>query len=124
LIIPAPPGFANNPSWPVLGQIVGDAYFGPLIRLNANANLFAGEGVAAGGVPGLLIIGLVWIVWLRVFDICSLGWNRIFVLLVTAPLSLLLTNTHLSTLLISFGGLFWMLLLYYHKPSALRDTAR
>lgn len=121
-VIPAPPAFANNPAWPVLGQIVGDAYFGPLIRLNANANLFAGEGVAAAGALGVLVIGLAWVVWLRLFDICSLGWNRTFVLLVTAPLGLLLTNTHLSTLLISFGGLFWLLILHYYKPPARRDA--
>lgn len=115
-VIPPPQNFASDPLWPVLGQIVGTEYFGLESRANLNANLFAGEGVAAAGSAGVIVIGIVMILWLRLFDLAARGWDERFVVLICVPLGMSITNAHLSTFLLSFGGLFWITLLYFYKP--------
>lgn len=116
LIVPAPASFASDSSWPNLGLLIGREYYGINSRMNANANLFAGEGVAAAGSFGVLVIGALLALWLRTLDRAALGWNRAFVLVISAPMALCLTNSHLSTLLLSFGGFFWLAYLTWAKP--------
>lgn len=115
-IVPPPQSFVSDPFWPVLGQIVGADLYGMDSRLNLNANLFSGEGVAAAGSFGVLVIGFAMLAWLRVFDTVAKGWNQRFVILITVPLGMSITNTHLSTFLLSFGGLFWLAVMYFYKP--------
>ena len=117
LFVPPPPAFAADPFWPVLGQIVGAEYYGFGSRNNSNANLFVGEGVAAGGFIGVLVVGFVFLIFLETLDRSIKGWNRTFAIIATIPLGFSLTNTHLSTLLLSFGGMFWLLLFRLYKPS-------
>jgi hypothetical protein len=108
IIVPPPRAFASDSGWPNLGILIGREYFGINSRMNANAHLFAGEGEAAAGAFGVLVIGALLAIWLRALDRAAVGWNRLFVLLISAPMALCLTNAHLSTLLLSFGGLFWL----------------
>jgi hypothetical protein len=115
MIIPAPPAFVNHPDWPALGRIVGDYYYG-FGSQNANANLFSGEGVAAAGAFGVLVIGLILAAWLRLIDRVSDGWDPLFALLVFVSVGISLTNAHLSTVMLSFGGGFWTILLWWYKP--------
>lgn len=116
LFVPPPPAFANDLRWPVLGQIVGEEYYGFGSRMNSNANLFAGEGVAAGGTIGVIVIGAVLALFLWTLDKAAAGWNRAFVLLVMAPIGLALTNSHLSTLLLSYGAALWLIVLSSMGP--------
>lgn len=116
LYVDPPSGFAADPNWPVLGRIVGTEYYGAQSLNNANANLFSGEGVAAAGVLGVLIIGVALIGWLIALDRASRGWDRFIALLLCVPLGMGLTNTHLSTLLLSFGGIFWLAIFQLYKP--------
>ena len=114
----APPaGFAADPNWPILGRIVGAEYYGAQSLMNANANLFSGEGVAAAGSFGVLLIGAAFTAWLIALDRASRNWDMRLVVLLAVPLGMGLTNTHLSTLLLSFGGGFWLLVFYYYKPN-------
>jgi hypothetical protein len=115
LVVPAPAAFVNHPDWPALGRIVGDYYYG-FGSQNANANLFSGEGVAAAGAFGVLVIGLIWAAWLRLIDRVSEGWDPLFALLVLVPVGISLANGHLSTVMLSFGGGFWTVLLWWYKP--------
>lgn len=115
-VVPPPQSFASDPFWPALGQIVGADLYGMDSRLNLNANLFSGEGVAAAGSFGILVIGLAMLAWLRAFDTVAKGWNQRFVVLITVPLGMNITNTHLSTFLLSFGGFFWLAVMYFYKP--------
>lgn len=108
LVIPPPGGFRSDPMWPNLGTIVGSEFYGADSRMNANANLFAGEGVAAAGPIGILIIGLLLAYWLILLDRYSYKWPVAVSLIVMVPIGLGLTNVHLSTLLLSFGGFFWL----------------
>lgn len=115
LYVDPPAGFAADPNWPVLGRIVGTEYYGLQSLNNANANLFSGEGVAAAGSAGVLIIGAILIGWLIALDRVSKGWDRTLALLLCIPLGMGLTNTHLSTLLLSFGGIFWIVIFYTYS---------
>lgn len=124
-IVPPPQNFVSDPFWPVLGQIVGSEYYGMDSRVNLNANLFSGEGIAAAGANGVLLIGFAMIIWLRVFDRVAEGWNQRFTILIAVPLGMSITNTHLSTFLLSFGGIFWLACMYFYKPGrALRRRSR
>jgi hypothetical protein len=114
LFVPPPPGFLSDPFWPVLGQIVGAEYYGFGSRMNANANLFVGEGVAASDALGVIVIGVALIAFLHFLDRAAARWHWQFGTIAAVPLGLGLTNTHLSTLLLSFGGfLLWAVLRFY-----------
>lgn len=117
LLVPPPAGFMRDPQWPQLGVIIGREFYGSTL-MNANANPFSGEGVAAAGPVGVIVIGLVVALYLRIFDAAAVGWNKTFGVLIAAPLGLALTNVHLSTLLLSFGGATWLLILHFYKPQA------
>lgn len=116
-IVPPPDAFRSDPNWPSLGRIVGNEYYGHLITgVNANANAFAGEGAAAGGLVGLAVIGLAMTAWLRMVDVAAARWSLPFVTLVMLPVALCLSNVSLTTVLISFGGGFWILLMALDRP--------
>jgi hypothetical protein len=121
LLIPTPAAYLDDHNWPSLGFIVGDRWYGST-TLDANANLFAADGVAAAGAAGVAVIGLILAVWLRLLDQASIGWNRQFAILALVPVALTLTNGQLSTTALSFGGLFWTLLFHFYKPAAHRGT--
>jgi hypothetical protein len=105
--IPVPPSYQNDPLWPSLGHIIGDRiYANP--DLQSNANLWAGDGVAAAGALGVVAISLLLAIWLRLLDQSGRSWNWQFVLLALLPYLLTLTNIHFFTGLLTFGGLFWI----------------
>jgi hypothetical protein len=114
LVVPPPAAFANDPSWPNLGYIVGDHYYGSRL-VNANANPFSGEGVAAAGPIGVVVIGCVLGVWLRVLNWTARGWDPRFATLVMVPVGLSLTNGHLATVLLTFGGAMWPLFFLFGR---------
>lgn len=116
LVLPVPAAFRSDQFWPVLGQIVGAEYYGFASRVNLNANPFVGEGVAAGGWVGVIVISAAISLFLYALDKLSIGWDRRFVLVLMVPIGLTLTNVHLSTFLVSFGGLAWLLMFRFYKP--------
>lgn len=116
LIVPPPAAFASDPYWPALGEIVGRAVYGAYGEVNANASMFAGEGAAAAGWIGILVIGVVMTLWLRLLDYAATNWNRTLVILLVVPIGISLTNVHLSTVLMSFGGGLLTVLLMFYKP--------
>lgn len=120
--VAAPPSYWNDTLWPNLGHMIGDRVY-QNYENNANANLFVGDGVAAAGALGVLVIGIVFAVWLAVMDRVARGWDRTFVVLVMVPVALSLTNVHLFTTLLSLGGLFWMVMLYVFRLGARRTPS-
>ena len=114
-LLTAPEALRSNPLWPNLGYLVGEsAYRDP--KINVNANLFSSDGVAAAGAIGVIAIGVVFAAWLKVLDWAASGWDRRFVALVLVPVAISLTNGPLFTVLLSFGGIFWIVLLSAYKP--------
>ena len=106
----APPGLANDPQWPEIGRMVGGAYYGFSRGQNSNANPFVGEGVAAADWLGILVIGAVLSIWLRMLDTWTKRWSPTFVLLLMTPIAMTLTNVQLSTTLLSHGAALWTLI--------------
>jgi hypothetical protein len=106
-----------------LGYIIGDRLYANPAN-NVNANLFSGDGVAAAGALGVLLIGLLLAIWLVLLDRSSVRWNRQFALLVTLPIGLSLTNGHFTTTLLSFGGLFWVVIFYFWPVFARQFTGK
>lgn len=115
--VAAPASYWNDALWPNLGRMIGDRVY-QNYQNNANANLFVGDGVAAAGALGVFVIGMALAVWLAVMDRVARGWDRTFVILVIVPVALSLTNGHLFSTLLSFGGLFWMVMLYAFGSAA------
>lgn len=108
-IVPQPPGLADE-RWPSLGHIVGEQYIGK-IDLNANANFVATDGLAAFGTPGIAFAFALLALFLIALDRASLGAHGRFAILITVPIGLTLTNVSLFTVALSFGGLFWLVVL-------------
>jgi hypothetical protein len=109
LLVPTPPAYAFDPLWPGLGYILGDRMYG-YPEFNLNANLFSGDGIAAAGAAGVLVVGLAFVAFLWALDRATVRWDYRFVLLALLPVALALTNGHFFTTLLSFGGLFWLVL--------------
>jgi hypothetical protein len=108
-VVPRPPGLADD-RWPSLGHIVGEQHIGKT-DLNANANFVASDGIAAFGDLGVVIVFALLAVFLVLLDRAAEGVDRKFAVLIALPIGLTLTNVSLFTVLLSFGGLFWLLLL-------------
>lgn len=117
ILVAPPSSLANHPYWPSLGRIVGTEYFGANSTLNANANLFVGDGVAAAGALGVILIGAAFIAWLLALDYASRRFNSTLAAVVCVPIGMGLSNVHFSTLLLSFGGALWVLMFYLHGRS-------
>jgi hypothetical protein len=121
-VVPPPQSFAQDPLWPMLGRLVGARVYGTS-ELNANANFFAGDGAAAAGALGVLCISAVFAIYLALLDLAARGWHRRFVLLVMLPVALTYTNGHFFTVMLSFGGLFWLAVFLFYKPARWRRSA-
>ncbi len=115
LFIEAPPALAGDPNWPKLGNIVGSFVYNDAVH-NVNANMFSSDGAAAAGVLGVIVVGVVFAVWLRLLDLSATGWDRRFACLTVLPIAVALTNVQLSTALLSFGGALVPLMLYLLGP--------
>jgi hypothetical protein len=114
--IAPPPAYASDQDWPALGVMIGRYYYRWVSDVNASANLFSGEGVAAGGVIGVLVIGALLAGWLRFLDWSGRNWSPMFLVLLMVPVAMALTNAHLSTVLLSFGGALITAFLVFYRP--------
>jgi hypothetical protein len=121
LVIPEPVGWALDPNWPGLGYMVGDHVYGDPLH-NVNANFFVSDGAAAGGPIGMILIGTVFGLWLIMIDRLSTGQSRTLILLLLLPLALTLTNGPLFTTMLSFGGIFWTILLFVWRQKRVADV--
>lgn len=106
LIVDVPVRFSSEPSWPQLGYLVADEILH--LKSNSNANLFAYDGVAAAGAIGVLVASLILGSWLVVLDRVTRSADPMFVMLVTFPMAFSLTNGSVFSLMLSFGGFFWV----------------
>jgi len=114
-LVSAPSAYTKDINWPNLGHMVGDRFYHHE-ETNANANMFASDGVAAAGAFGIVVIGSVASVWLFILNRASRGWDRRFAILAILPVSLLLLNGSLFTVLLSFGGIAWLFVFAYFRP--------
>lgn len=109
-----PQALASDANWPNLGMVVGEAIYHTNSDLNANP--LASDGVAAAGPVGVALIGCVIGCWLYLLDRVSRDWDRSFAILVLFPVAITMTNAPFFTLLLSFGGLFWLMVFWVFNP--------
>lgn len=109
-LVEAPPAPGSDPRWPSIGHIVGEQYIG-FPGLNANASFLASDGIAAFGIPGVFVAFGLLAAFLVALNHAARDVPTRFVLLIALPLGLILTNVSLFTVLLSFGGLFWLVVL-------------
>jgi hypothetical protein len=117
-VLDKPAAYASFESWPQLGYFVAEEILG--LESNSNANLFAYDGVAAAGAVGVFLVCLLFGAWLRILNQASKFCDRRFVWLIVFPMAFLLTNGSLFSLILSFGGAFWPIVLWFStKPKKL-----
>lgn len=108
-----PIAYSGDEKWPALGKILAERLLG--IQSQSNAGFVATDGVAAFGSIGVLIICLLYTGWLLLLDHVSRGWSRLFLMTVLFPLAFITTNGSLFTILTSFGGALWIVLLWIDR---------
>ena len=126
--------FANNPhthyshikgiSWVSkypyeygIGQEVGYFMSGnDDMLLNANANFWCTDGIAAWGLPGIIMVSIICGLILWVLDSVSLPRHRKLAQLLCIAPAILITNTSLFTTLLS-GGLIFIIILIRFCPA-------
>ncbi|OEG74535.1 hypothetical protein BEL05_19055 [Shewanella colwelliana] len=101
--------YANNSYFPELGRIVAEYSLG--VKSNSNANFIAADGIAALGPVGIIIISILFGIWLLLLDTMSRRWNTQFVCCAMFPVIFAFTNGSFFTIMLSFGGIFWIMLL-------------
>lgn len=90
-----------------LGLVIGGAFWDP--KLNANANFWATDGIAAAGILGCILANLLMLLVLRILDVVSYKKNKLFVILLFLPFISMFLNTSIFTALLS-GGAFLSIL--------------
>ncbi len=108
LLIPYP--YDNSP-----GFVVGEHFFG-FPEIQANANMWATDGIAAFGPAGLLFVGLVVSIAFWVLDSITQGLPLPFASLALSAQGLGISNLSLFSILLG-GGLGMMMLLLYLFPA-------
>lgn len=106
--IDVPAQYLTATRWPSIGHLVGEDYLN-IPTLNANANFMASDGIASAGVNGLFVSLILLAVFLKALDKATQGIKNSISLPILLPIALTLTNGSLFTVLVSFGGLFWII---------------
>ncbi len=107
-----------------VGQVVGQYVYDPL--MNANANFWATDGIAALGLVGVLVASVAFAAVLAVMNTLTREVNPLFVLLCFVPFITQILNTSLFSSLWSGGGFFVLLFFVLHgrKQVAPRSERR
>lgn len=101
--------FQADPLYPQLGKIVArDVHH---IQSNSNASFLATDGAAAFGSLGVLLITFLLAFYLLIIDFLGRKWPLALIAPAIAPLAFILTNGSFFTVLLSFGGLLWLVIL-------------
>lgn len=103
-----PAQYLTDARWPSVGLLVGEDYLN-IPTMNANANFMASDGIASYGVVGLFISLMLFAIFLIALDKAAQGIKNSISLPILLPIALTLTNGSLFTVLVSFGGLFWII---------------
>lgn len=92
--------FVHYPYGDPLGVVIGD-YMG--FDMNANTNFWATDGIAAAGIAGVLLIGVVMGLAMRVFDAMIPEENLVIVCCAAGPDVISLANSSFFTTLLTSG---------------------
>jgi len=96
-----------------ISRVLGQYYWTE--DMNANANFWATDGIAAMGLVGVFLISLVFCLFLIFLNSITKEYNKIFLILLFYPFLSTLLNTSLFQTMWSGGGLFIIILLLFLK---------
>jgi hypothetical protein len=108
LLIDPPSIYGLHPKWPQLGWIIGSEFHD--IESNSNATFLASDGAASLGVLGIFIVTLVLCVYLVIINHLSRKFPKSFWSVIFAQQAFILISGSFFSLLLSFGGLLYLLL--------------
>lgn len=111
--VDTPNVYASHPKWPQLGWVVGSGLHG--IESNSNATFLASDGAASLGVVGMILVGSVFSFYLMVVNSLSVKFPKEFWAIIFAQQAFLLVSVSFFSLLLSFGGFFYLLFLFLLK---------
>ena len=114
LIIDPPPLYASHPKWPQLGWIVGGGLHN--IESNSNATFIASDGAASLGALGMILMAAILCFYLIIINNSNQKFPKVFWSTIFAQQAFVLVSGSLFSLLLSFGGLFYLLLFILYKP--------
>lgn len=100
---------------PVLGKAVWSAYTGETDAMNANANMLLTDGIAACGIPGVIIVTILFALILNYLNRISTRHDKDFVLILLTGVIMSLSNVSLFTALLSCGLLLILILLRFTR---------
>ncbi|WP_312304252.1 hypothetical protein [Chryseobacterium sp.] len=95
-----------------LGQAVGNYYWGD--EMNANANFWATDGIAAVGDLGILVSSVLLFIIFIFFNRISKNYNQLFLVLTLIPYITSVLNTSLFSSLFTGGALFLFIMLMFN----------
>ena len=98
-----------------LGNVVGGNFWA--VKMNANANLWATDGIAAAGVMGILFVNLILSYVLYILNYATANNNKLFVILLFLPFISMFLNTSIFTSLLSRGVFLSVLFLLNLKKN-------
>ncbi len=103
-----------------LGQVVGQYYWSA--DMNANANFWATDGLAALGLLGVPVVTVVCALLFVAINSFTRAYDQLFVLLCFVPFVQYLLNTSLFTSLWSGGAIFLLLFFMFNKRAQVSAT--
>jgi hypothetical protein len=117
--------FITNPYTLDIPRTVG-AYFYTM-NIGENSGMWASDGIAALGLPGVLVISLIAALLMWLFDSVAARHDVRFVTLALGFIGISFTNISIATTLVSGGALILAIALYCMPPvrsAVLRPLAR
>ena len=105
-----------------VGQVVGQYYFSQ--DMNANANFWAMDGIAALGLAGVPVATILCALLFIAMNSVTRRYNGLFVVLCFLPFLVSLFNTSLLSSVWSGGAFFLILFFVFNKKDAVSVTKR
>jgi len=96
-----------------VGQVVGQYFWSP--EMNANANFWATDGVAAMGMTGVLIVSVLCALFFMAMNSITDEHDPLFVLLCFLSFANILLNQSLFSAIWSGGGFFLLLFFMFYN---------
>lgn len=102
-----------------IGETIGFFLFDT--DVNANANFWATDGIASFGIFGIIIISLIFFLFLILLNTVTKKYNRTFIILLFLGFIGTLLNTSLFSSLMSGGGIFIIISLFFLDKEQLNN---
>lgn len=121
MLVDVPSAYVSDPKWPQLGWLVGRGAHG--IESNSNATFIASDGAASLGALGMILMACFLSVYLVIVNTLSSKFSKIFWSIIFAQQAFLLISASFFSILLSFGGFFYLVFFFTSNRGAVARTA-